>query len=171
MNKIGEIIKATALKYEGIREKPNNSGFHSDDFERKIKECGWATGQAWCSYFCELVWKEVYLKHNPGIAILLNTLFSSSATATYKNFDVSPEFNVSKVPVVGAIVIWRHGIGWQGHAGIVVNVNKNFDSIEGNTNASGGREGVEVAIKPRNLDFSVKPDQLNLLGFVIPKEV
>ncbi len=170
--KINDVIKETALKYIGQREKPNNSGFQDSEFEKKMKEVGFQSGQAWCAYFSELVWKEAYLKYNPGIAILLNNLFSASATATYKNFDLSPEFNVSKIPVVGALAVWRHGIGWQGHIGPVIEIPDeiNFRSVEGNTNSQGGREGFEVAPMPRKVDYTVKENRLNLIGFIIPKE-
>jgi hypothetical protein len=169
--KIGEIIKETSLKYLGQREKPNNSGFQDAEFEKKMKEVGFQTGQAWCAYFSELVWKEAYLKYNPGIAIKLNNLFSATATANYKNFDLSPDFEVSPLPATGALAIWRHGNSWKGHIGIVIEAGEHeFKTVEGNTNDSGGREGIEVAIKKRTVDYSVKPNALNLIGFVIPKE-
>jgi len=164
-----EIIKI-AKKYLGQHEKPANSGFLDSTFEKKMISVGWQKSQAWCCYFAELVWKEAYLEYNPKIYGLLDTLFASSATATYQRFDVDPVWNVSKVPVLGALAIWRHGVSWEGHVGIVSEIMNPviFKSIEGNTDGQRGREGIEVAEKSRHVDYTVSPDKLNLIGFVIP---
>jgi hypothetical protein len=53
-----------------------------------------------------------------------------------------------------------------GHVAVVVGFNDlEFTTIEGNTNASGGREGVEVALKKRSYKF-YNPDGLQLMGFI-----
>lgn len=167
---IGKIIKDCALKYVGQKEKVNNSGFKDSEFENRMKAVGFNSGQAWCSYFSELVWKEVYSIQRPEIIQELDKLFSASATATWKNFDLDPTYMTSNVPVVGSLVVWRHGTDWKGHIGIVTEITgTGFKSVEGNTNAAGGREGIEVAVKDRKLDYTVKANQLNLIGFILPK--
>lgn len=172
-------IASIAKKYVGQREIPNNAGFKNSDFQKKMEAVGFLKGQAWCAYFAELVWKEAYTNNTPeSVAVLkvLDKLFAPSATATYKNFDLDPNknFKVSQTPVVGAVVIWRHGTGWQGHAGIVTGYSAGsttFETVEGNTNSAGGREGIEVAVKTRKLNLPLQKDGLNLVGFIIPKAI
>jgi hypothetical protein len=53
-------IIATAEKYVGMTEIRGNLGWTSEAFEEKMLETGWKVGQAWCAYFTELVWSEVY---------------------------------------------------------------------------------------------------------------
>jgi hypothetical protein len=154
-----------AKKYIGEKELVNNSGFVSAEFQKKMIGVGWIKGQAWCCYFAELVWKEAY----PDLRGIFDRLFAPSATATYKNFDVDKDFTVSKVPVPGALAVWRQGTGWQGHIGVVQEIiGDTFKCIEGNTNSEGGREGIEVAVKNRKVDYKVGANKLNLIGFVIP---
>lgn len=166
---IQDKIVETAKKYVGKREIPNNQGFLDSTFQKKMQEVGWMKGHAWCSYFCELVWKEAY--DDAKICSELSKLFNASATATYKNFSLAAGWTTSNKPVPGAIAIWRLGLDWKGHAAIVTEVvDKNtFKTIEGNTNAEGGREGIEVARKTRYLNQAFKPKGLNIVGFVIPK--
>jgi hypothetical protein len=67
-------------------------------------------------------------------------------------------------------VIWQryeNGVKtWKGHAGLVINVlaNGSFETIEGNTNSAGSREGDSVQIKIRTM--AKRMDGLNILGFV-----
>ncbi len=172
MTTINELIALTAQKYLGKREKPNNAGFVDAEFEKRMAAVGFIKGQSWCAYFSELVWSEAYFEYDPQRGHELSKIFSASATSTYKNFDINPGWEVSKVPVVGALAVWRHGLGWQGHIGIVFKLgDKNFQSIEGNTNSEGGREGIEVALKTRALDYKIGDNKLNLIGFVIPKSI
>lgn len=164
---INEQIVETAKKYIGKTEKPNNSGFTDATFEKRMADTGWLKGNSWCAYFCELVWKEAY-KGNPFLTEI-NKLFSGSATATYKNFDVA-KWPVGKTPKPGALAVWRHGNGWQGHIGIVIENNGDtFKTIEGNTNDKGGREGYIVAVKKRTLVTPYSAKGLNLIGFIYPK--
>jgi len=152
-----------ARKYLGQRETPNNSGFKDKAFEKKMTEVGWSKSLAWCSYFAELVWKEAF----PEKKKEFDKLFSGSATATFKNFELA-KWKVGGIPKPGALVVWRYGNGWQGHIGIVSTVRDNgiFTSIEGNTNAAGGREGIEVAEKVRNHLAPYTANGLNIIGFI-----
>ncbi len=169
---IGNLIKECALKYVGQKEKKSNSGFQTLEFEEKMKAVGFLSGQAWCSYFSELVWREVYLKNRPEIIPSLKVLFNASATATFKNFDLDETYMTSTTPVVGSLVVWRHGNGWKGHIGIVVEVSGNFfKSVEGNTNKAGEREGTQVDIKQRKIDYVPKENELNLIGFILPPAI
>lgn len=156
-------ITQVATNYLGKKEVPGNMGFIDKEFEKKMYAVGFQKTYAWCSLFMELCVKEgspdFYATHEP--------LFSASATTTYKNFDLKGL--TSKIPEIGMGVIWRHGSGWQGHAGIVVSVNNlngTFEAIEGNGNASGGREGIEVVKKTRKLKAPYVSNGLNLVGFL-----
>src|SRR5882672_2469777 len=105
-------LTEVAKKYIGNTEKPNNSGWFDAEFERRMKEVGWLTGQAWCSYFAELCFKEAY----PDKYKKVQNLFDASAVKTFSKFK-SGGFSISQVPVENSIVIWQHyskGVaGWQ----------------------------------------------------------
>lgn len=163
-------IADIALSYMGKREVPGNMGFTDKEFEAKMKAVGFVKSYAWCALFAELVWTEAFAGDTHALA-KIKELFSASATKTYKNFDIDKTFKVSQNPEIGAIAIWRHGNGWQGHAGIVISVSRETNSIrtvEGNTNAAGGREGIEVATKLRKIKAAYEPHGLNLIGFILP---
>lgn len=169
MNRIVE----TARKYVGQAEKPGkNAGFKDAAFETAMRAVGWQTGWAWCVCFCKLVWFEAFAG-NEALLKRVGELLVPMATAAYARFSKATDFQVSRTPVPGAIAIWKHGIGPQGHAGIVVEVlqDGDFVTIEGNTNAGGGREGDQVARKVRQLNFTVREGRLNLVGFILPPEV
>ena len=161
-----ENVLATARKYLGQTEKTSNTGWNDPAFEAKMKLMGWAKPNPWCAYFTELVWKEGFDGH--PLLPLLNTLFSAAATATFANFNHTDKFKTGKTPKPGALVVWRHGTGWQGHIGIVSAIidNTTFKSIEGNTNEAGSREGTAVLEKTRKLGEPFKPSGLNIVGFV-----
>ena len=156
-----------ALKYVGQKELPNNSFDANSDFGKKMHAVGQKSGEAWCSYFTELVFKEAY----PSRFAELDKLFSASAVQTYKNFTRGGGYLENHVPKVGNLVIWQMQKDgkpqWQGHAGIVYKVKSTweFESIEGNTNEAGSREGVTVAIKERKI-FKDVPNGLKVLGFI-----
>lgn len=165
-------IVETTLRDLGQKEKSGNSGFYNKVFEDKMKAMGWSTGQSWCAYFAESCWKQSFGKDHP-LYTALDKLFSGSAVATWSNFKTSAKFKTGATPKPGAVVIWRHGSGWQGHAGIVVEATsdgKEFVSVEGNSNSSGSREGIMVARKKRRTGQPFASKGLNLLGFVYPPE-
>lgn len=159
-------VLAAAKKYIGETEKTGNSGFIDPAFQKKMESVGWNNGQSWCAYFAELAWKEGFAGH--PLLPSLDKLFSPSATATFANFSGSKLFKTGTTPALGALVVWRHGNGWQGHVGIVSSIvdKTTFKAIEGNTNAAGSREGVAVLEKTRKLGEPFKAQGLNVVGFV-----
>ena len=157
------MIVAIAEKYLGKREKPNNMGFEDAEFEKRMQEVGFHKGQAWCSYFAELVWKEAGQDVKP---------FSAGAFQTYLNYEKAGRKG-SAVPELGALVVWRsiknNVPQWTGHIGIVTEVGTDyFRTIEGNTNDEGSREGIKVARKKRKYLWKVSSG-LQLVGFINPK--
>lgn len=166
MNKVVEV----ALKYVGQKELPNNVFDPNTDFGKKMHAVGQKDNESWCAYFTEMVFKEVY----PAKVAELGKLFSASAVQTYKNFtnkEKGKGYSENHIPEVGNLVIWqKYASGqptWQGHAGIVSKVISSweFESIEGNTNEAGGREGNTVAIKSRKVLAKVD-NGLKVLGFI-----
>lgn len=156
-----------ALTYLGETEKPGNSGFVNPIFEAEMREEGWQTGWAWCQLFCKVVFKNCY----PEKAAELNKLFSPSTIRTFKNFK-DAAYPIGHVPVVNHMVIWqmmKNGGGLAtGHAGIVSKVKSTweFESIEGNSNSHGGREGFEVSLNQNRKVLANVVNGLKILGFV-----
>jgi hypothetical protein len=153
-----------------MQEIPGNMGFKDHRFDELMVETGWQKGQAWCAYFCELVWKLAYEK-DTETAYAIEKLFAAGAVKTYNNFKAYQKFPVDKKPEIGAVAIWQtwkdNQPFWTGHAGIVVKIlgGNEVLTIEGNTNSKGGREGIEVCEKNRRLSFDTH-NGLVLKGFI-----
>jgi hypothetical protein len=164
---IVEIAKASLRQ----KEKAGNAGFVSPAFEKRMKAAGFQSGYAWCALFAELCWTEAFAQARPELLPEIAARFTPAAVPAFRSFEQSSIFKTGKVPKVGAVAIWLHGTtGWQGHAAIVTAVGANsFETIEGNTNAAGGREGIEVAAKTRPLLYSKLAGRLNLGGFIYPE--
>lgn len=157
------MIREKALYYVGQEEIPGNQGFKDKKFEELMKLTGWRQGQAWCAYFVELVWTQCGQDAS---------LFSGSAVQTWRNFENSDKYVCSDIPDVGDIIIWqmyRNGkAAWTGHAGIVIAIDNGvLVTVEGNTNSKGGREGIEVAIKIRKVNYATN-NGLRVKGFIKP---
>lgn len=155
-------VRKVAESYIGQKEIHGNQGFINKDFEKKMRECGFYTGAPWCAFFAKLVWKESGTERYKLIA--------GSALQTMRNFVKSENIVLTNKPNVGAIAIYRtykNGkVQTTGHVAIVIDSNDSgFTTIEGNTNASGGREGIEVALKKRSYKF-YEPNGLQLMGFI-----
>ncbi len=175
-------IKYYAELFNGIKEVGNNQGFEHvffKDLNMTFKELMWTVGcrygHAWCAYFGELVWKLAYSNIDTTMVERLDKLFSANAVQTWKNFQ-NTEFRCSRTPSEGSIVIWQMYEDWvgtsRGHEGIVMTGNDTMiNTIEGNTNKKGSRDGDQVADKTRIVDFSKKEKGLVPLGFVHPIEI
>jgi hypothetical protein len=164
---LSEKVIAAARSIIGQKEIPGNKGFVDPVFEKRMKDTGWNKGESWCCYTTELIWKTAFTTSH-YLYEEIDKLFSGSAVKTFSNFKDSPHFETGPTPRHGAISIFRHGKGWEGHAGIVIPVIdiNTFHNVEGNTNASGGREGIEVAEKIRHLNEPFKANGLNIEGFI-----
>lgn len=159
-------IVEIAKQYIGKKEKPGNTGFVDPQMETDMRAVGWQPGWAWCSSYIEMVLWKAY----PNRIKELSGLFVPSAVNTFRNLRKAG-YKDSMVPTVGSFVFWQRmkdGVGqWTGHAGIVVEVisDKEFKSVEGNTNGAGSREGDGVYLKTRVVNPNVQ-DGLKIIGFV-----
>jgi hypothetical protein len=171
---IADTIVKTALNFVGEEEIKGNMGFKDEQFQKMMEAVGWRKKQAWCAYFTELAWKLAYIQ-SQDIVKELNGLFSASAVETFKNFEAS-RWTTSDQPEKGGLVVWQRYQGeephWSGHIGIVKKVQDPLHvlTIEGNTNDSGGREGIEVAERVRTLTPPDGRAGLKFIGCVYPLE-
>lgn len=156
-----------ARRYIGQKEMTNNRFSDQTEIGKKLHAAGQQDGQAWCAYFVEACLKDAYPEKFEEWYKLCN----ASAVKTFNNL-IGAAYPHGEVPREGWIVAWqsyKDGVaGWTGHIGIVSSVNlkeNTFLSIEGNTNAGGSREGVEVAERPHRVSYDTKTG-LRLLGFI-----
>ena len=175
MEHINQLIINKASSLIGMKEKSGNMGFLDKDFEDNMKDIGFDNGDAWCTLFVELVWKNAYAAYKSYMVTLLDAIFSESAVKTFSNFKLSKEFKnlVTHTPDPGALVFWQkynNGLpDWRGHAGIFLQMSGGkMITIEGNTNDGGSRDGDGVYKKSRDLNY-FNDNGLRLLGFVNPK--
>lgn len=164
-------ICLTAKKFVGKREIKGNKGFFNKAFDTLMRSVGFKTGHAWCSYFAELVWTEAYKDDKPMLK-LIKKQFSGSSYRTLQRFKALGMVSDTATP--GSIVIWRRKKDGKyttlGHVGIVIKADVvSFETVEGNTNGAGSREGDVVADKVRPYDWEVR-NGLELAGFIHPIE-
>lgn len=172
MSRASKII-AIATSYIGNIEKKGNQGFFNADFEKKLRGVGFYTGAPWCAFFTKLVYMEAYAD-NKALRLCVANNSNGSALETLRNHENNGTFAISEVPKPGAIVVWRMGTGKSGHHGIVVSVDlktNTMTTIEGNTNASGSREGDRVAQKLRTVTRDFQTAGLNVEGYILPFEI
>ncbi len=169
---IDKIINV-AKSYVGQEEIKENQGFKDPSFEAKMNSVGWYKGAPWCAFLAKLIWQESFQTIDPKGYALIKKYSNGSATSTYHDYAISPEFHVSQTPLPGSIVIWREGAGPSGHAGIVIDVvdPHTFHSVEGNTNTNGSREGYITAVKTRVTNAPQSATGLNLVGFIYPTRI
>lgn len=128
-----------------IREEGNNGG---PEVKRYLKAVGLSVGYPWCMAFVYWCVDQAAQKLQ-----LANPLIITGGVLRQWN-----ESNLRKVPAKasgpvqpGDIFIMDFG-GGIGHTGFVVSINGSIvNTIEGNTNNDGSREGYEVAYKQRSL--------------------
>ncbi len=163
MNKLLQV----ALKYLGQSEMPGNKFDDLSPLGKMLHEAGQKDGEAWCSYFGEGCAVEAY----PEKKAEFEKLFDASAVKTYKNFKDAGYKTTTNDPEPGDLAIFQKFIKgvrqWQGHLCIVeaVSAPLGFETIDGNTNVAGSREGTTVMDRKKK-SFKFNPDGLSLLGFV-----
>lgn len=159
-------IKKIAESYLNQKEISGNKGFVDKDFDKKMRKAGFYTGAPWCGFFARLVWME----DNQDVSIISGSSKKTIDLATKAD-------NWHAEPVEGAVVVWatfKNGKRQTtGHIGVVTEVVGNrYSTVEGNTTDKGGREGIMVARRFREITpekWKVE-NGLRLMGFIHPKE-
>lgn len=159
-----------AQSYEGIRERKSNSSPQIDKF---IKRGGGRVGWAWCMYFvyycvdetCKSYQIDNPLKRTGSVAAQYNhcnQAFDSRIEVIYP-FQSFAKFKIHN----GDILIFKYngkyipnslkGL-WRGHTGFGLSeyANNLINTIEGNTNKAGSREGDGVYRKVRKIKSNNK---------------
>jgi hypothetical protein len=155
--------------YIGQMEKPSNSGFKDPSFEKEMVAAGWLKGDPWCATFQKMVFRKLF---NGDLLAAVNTQFNASAKQTADHVKAAGVFETGNVPEPGAVVMFLHGHGPTGHAGMVETVDiatNTMYCIEGNTNENGSREGDRVARKARTITRGFSADGLNVYLYIYPR--
>lgn len=163
VNNLIELQMDGARCFLGVKEVGKNLGPEVETFQSATK----AKGLAWCASFVIYVVNEGVCKALP---IALSDVLPRTAS-TQNLYGWAKKNNyITKTPKFGDLAIWRNGNTWKGHVAFVAEVNefdKKFTSIDGNTDATGGREGDGVYERNRSYKFmSEIKDKLWLRGFV-----
>lgn len=166
MDRVKKIIQI-AESYLDIIEKPGNTGWFNAKFQTLMIKVGWYNKAPWCAFTTKGVYLEAYADHKAFTAII-KSCFTGGAIDTFNRVKANGTFKTGSTPKPGAIVIWANGKGPAGHAGIVISVdgNNTMTTFEGNTNASGSREGDRTARKLRTVTRPFQPSGLNVVGYI-----
>lgn len=172
------MIAEIAITHIGETELPRNMGFTKKAFAELMNYVGFQPGHAWCAYFVEACYTQVF---NDDVRKKAYTkLFSASTQTTLRNFAAHENFIIvpDSISYEGAEFIAPAGCMafWQsrskptlGHVGIKSMTqdgihHSRLRTIDGNTNDGGSREGNQVAEKTR--DITSKTSSLRFQGLI-----
>lgn len=154
-------------KYIGQKDKLNSTDFVDDEFGNRMREIGWKPDVRWCVYFAKLVWTEYY-KENQVILSILDSIFKGRVIDTFKAFEDSEYFTISKEPVPGAIAFYA----WEGaktkESGTTILVISVEDKYYNSVELHYDRGDLKVTQSKRKINKPNTKVGLNLLGFVHP---
>jgi hypothetical protein len=160
-----------AISQIGVEEIPRGSNW-GDDVKKYLNSVGIDFAASWCMAFVYWCVKESeYLVRMPGQAGYRNPLVKTGGCMRQWN-EVEKQFGQPKckfsTPMPGDIFIQDHGKGL-GHTGFVESVSPDgsiINTIEGNTNDTGSREGYEVCRRTRKtsscIGFIRIPESINI---------
>lgn len=140
MTTLTSAVLEIARQEIGVHEEGgNNRGERVEEYQAAA---GGHPGEAWCAAFVS--W--AFIK---AAGALGEDNPMEPCRGALRVWHIAPPEAKSKTPTPGAIFVIDHGKGL-GHVGLVESVaGDHVVTIEGNTNGSGGREGVEVARRIR----------------------
>ena len=139
----------------GVKEVGNNAGSRVGEYQQCVHV---PPGSSWCAAF--VCWCIAQTEQATGIT-LTGLHRSAGVLDMWHN---SPTLR-TQVPKPGDIMIMQHGSTPLGHTGIVISATAStVDTIEGNTNSAGSRQGDGVYAKMRYLN-TPKSD-LHIIGFL-----
>lgn len=169
---MGHHIVDVARRYIGSYEISDNKKWlgtaDAQNIPQELMDVGWQPGWAYCASFAEAVWNIAYGDSLPEV---FRKNMTPSVMQSYNNFKKLGL--VSKSPIPGSVVLMRHGLTAQGHAGILeYSTPSSIFNIEGNTSPNANiitdREGDGIYEKQRDFSWTQKTRGLWLLGFVNP---
>lgn len=122
----------------GVYEMPPGSN-RSGLINQWNVNAGAPLGSAWCAAFARAAWSE------NGVDPL------GDAACEHWHVQAHLKGRLVSTPAVGDVALFDFGTqqGYADHCGIVVRTDPTVLTGEGNTNESGGREGVGVFVKDR----------------------
>lgn len=143
MTPLAEEVLKVATTQLGVQEMPKGSN-SGTDVEKYLKSVGLSKGYSWCMAFVFWVTNESAKK----LGIVNPLIKTAGVLAQWNN---RPSIRV-KTPQAGDIFIMDFG-GGKGHTGFVEKVisSTQIQTIEGNTNDDGSREGYEVCRRTRTI--------------------
>lgn len=132
-----------AISQKGVRELTGKND--GEAVETYLKSIGLGKGYAWCMAF--VYW--CYQQSSQTLSIS-NPLIKTGGVLRQWN-EIDKKYK-SQEPKIGSIFIMDFGKG-QGHTGFITKVNSDgtVDTIEGNSNSLGSREGNQVGINKRKV--------------------
>jgi len=167
---IWDNLTGFATKWVGVDESGANTSFANKVFEDMLKKVGWKSGESWCMYFAKAVHWETFPKDRANIQSILNGSTQRSFTNAQNDKTGTYTVITSGQPKLGDIAVWQKvSSPAYGHAGIVIKSSgDSFETIEGNTNKEGSREGTSVLKKTRPLKYgeTAPNSDLKLKGFI-----
>lgn len=131
----------------GVREDPPNSN-RGKDVAKYLKSVGLDANSghySWCMAFVYWCFNEAYNKlGKPNPLVKTGGVLRQWNETKNKKIKKADAINNPSLIKPGFVFIRNHG-GGKGHTGIVVSVNGGYiETIEGNSNNNGSREGVGV---------------------------
>jgi len=139
-----EAVIAEAKRYLGVMEQPKNSN-RGVQIDYWLAETGIAPGAPWCAAFVGQVGRQAL-----GAAWLCPRTASVAAIAAW----AAASNRIVTSPQRGDLfLLWSPELKRFAHVGFVTDggSGKGYDTIEGNTNPGGGREGYGVFRRSRSL--------------------
>lgn len=126
----------------GVVEIPKGSN-KGPEVDQYLKSVGLGPGYMWCMAF--VYWCVNEAAKEKGIK---NPLYKTGGVSLQYN---KSHARVSKTPTVGSVLILDYGNG-AGHTGLVESIDGFYvNTIEGNTNNDGSREGYTVCRHRRKI--------------------
>jgi hypothetical protein len=142
-----------AVTQLGIHEDPGHQN-RGKEVEKYLASVGLGPGYAWCMAFVYWCYKQAATELSvPNFLIRTGGVMHQwNEQQNNRKILVDKVIKDPSIIQPGAVFIMDHGKG-TGHTGIVVRIHNGLiETIEGNTNDEGSREGYEVCRRTRKLE-------------------
>lgn len=145
-----------ATSYLGTMEKGKNTD-NGGPIDTFLEHAGRSPGDPWCAAFISYLGRDMGFPKSAYVPHFIDTAkWDTLYLLKIKN--IRRELGVRLVlqlPIVAGTLftLYYPSLGRDGHIGIIVGMEDGYlKTLEGNTNAAGGREGVTVAYKKRRIE-------------------